>query len=349
VQVSKLALGMMFDTKSNQLLLKQALAWSVTHWDTADCYEGGESEEGLGRYFKKFPEDRARVFLVTKGDERDAKGLTKLLDQSLERLRTDRVDLYYLHSVKKTDELSDEVRAWAEAEKKRGRIKLFGFSTHANMAELLAHAAPLPWIDAIMLKFSYRLMQDAALHLAVEACGQAGKGLTVMKTLADGPIRQENEEDMRLAGHFLGRGFTPEQAMVKAVWESRWISSACLRMKNTELLTTFVAAALDRTSLSSADLERLRAHAEATREAFCAGCAHHCEPAAQGLPVSDALRCLMYTHRDGGLERARPEFLRLPQAAREALAAADLSGAEACCPHRLPVAALVREAFERLG
>ena len=347
--VSRLSLGMMFDTKSNRLLLKQALEWGVGFWDTADCYEGGESEEGLGHYFKKFPDDRARVFLATKGDERDPAALTKLLDQSLTRLGTDHVDLYYLHSVKKTSELSEEARAWAEAEKKRGRIRLFGFSTHANMAELLSHAAPLPWIDAIMFKYSYRLMQDAALQLAIEACGQAGKGLTVMKTLADGPIRREHEEDMRLAGHFLGRGFTPEQAMVKAVWENRWISSACLRMKNTELLTTFVAAALDRTSLSAADVERLHAHADATRGTFCAGCARHCEPAAGDLPVSDALRCLMYTRRDGNLERARPEFLRLPDAARDALAVADLSGAEAACPHGLPVAALVREACERLA
>jgi len=349
VQVSRLSLGTMFDTKSNQLLLKQAFTWGVTFWDTADCYEGGESEEGIGRYLKKFPGDRAQLVLATKGDDRDGPGLTKLLDQSLSRLRTDHVDLYYLHGVKKPGELSDEIRAWAEAEKKRGRIKLFGFSTHSNMAELLAHAAPLAWIDAILFKYSYRLMQDAALQLAVEACGQAGKGLSVMKTLADGPLRQENEEDMRLAGHFLARGFTPEQAMVKAVWENRWISSACLRMKNTELLTSFVAAALDRTSLSEADLHRLHAHAEATAGTFCAGCAAHCEPAAGGLPVSDALRCLMYTHRDGGLERARPEFLRLPGPARAALASADLAQAESRCPHGLPVAALVREACERLG
>lgn len=80
-----------------------------------------------------------------------------------------------------------------------------------NMAELLATAAPLAWIDAILLKYSYRLEQDAALHLAIEACGQAGKGLTVMKVLADGPIRREHEEDMRLAGHFLARGSRPSR------------------------------------------------------------------------------------------------------------------------------------------
>ena len=44
VDVSCLSLGGMFDLPSNQLVLKQALRWGVTYWDTADCYEGGKSE-----------------------------------------------------------------------------------------------------------------------------------------------------------------------------------------------------------------------------------------------------------------------------------------------------------------
>lgn len=84
--------------------------------------------------------------------------------------------------------------------------------------------------------------------------------------------------------------------MVKAVWQNRWLSSACLRMKNTELLTSFVAAALDRTTLSEANRRRLRDHSEATADTFCAGCAGLCEPAAGGLPltrlVREADRCL---------------------------------------------------------
>ncbi len=42
-QVSILGLGGMFDIPSNQLVLRQALKWGVTYWDTADCYEGGEA------------------------------------------------------------------------------------------------------------------------------------------------------------------------------------------------------------------------------------------------------------------------------------------------------------------
>ena len=66
VEVSILNLGGMFDTINNQLLLKQAMKWGVTMWDTAESYGNGLSEEGMGRFFARNPEARKEIFLVTK-------------------------------------------------------------------------------------------------------------------------------------------------------------------------------------------------------------------------------------------------------------------------------------------
>ena len=82
VDVSILSLGGMFNIASNQLMMKQALRWGVTYWDTADCYQRG-SEKGIGKYFKKYPQDRQKVFLVSKSDARDPDGMTDLLNRSL--------------------------------------------------------------------------------------------------------------------------------------------------------------------------------------------------------------------------------------------------------------------------
>ena len=48
VPVSMLSLGGIFDIESNQFVLKQALDWGVTYWDTAAGYNGGKSEGGIG-------------------------------------------------------------------------------------------------------------------------------------------------------------------------------------------------------------------------------------------------------------------------------------------------------------
>ena len=88
-RVSILSLGGMFDIPSNQLLLRQAVKWGVTYWDTADCYEGGRSERGVGKFFGKYPKPRRKIFLVKKSVARVPGGRTGLLNRSLERIKTD--------------------------------------------------------------------------------------------------------------------------------------------------------------------------------------------------------------------------------------------------------------------
>ena len=57
VNVSILSLGGMFDIATNQLLMKQAVDWGVTYWDTADCYQRG-SEKGIGKFLSRQPDAR---------------------------------------------------------------------------------------------------------------------------------------------------------------------------------------------------------------------------------------------------------------------------------------------------
>ena len=49
-----------------QIMLNSAFKWGVTHWDTANSYMGGNSERRIGRYFSKRPQNRRKIFLVTK-------------------------------------------------------------------------------------------------------------------------------------------------------------------------------------------------------------------------------------------------------------------------------------------
>ena len=100
VNVAILSMGGMFDIPNNQLMLRQAVKWGVTYWDTANSYEGGNSELGIGKYFAKYPEDRKNIFLVTKSTAWTVKGMTEHLNLSLERMRTDAVDLFFVHAIR---------------------------------------------------------------------------------------------------------------------------------------------------------------------------------------------------------------------------------------------------------
>ena len=194
VEVSSLCLGGMFDTINNQLLLKQALKWGVTYWDTAESYGNGLSEEGYGRFFGRNPEARKEIFLVTKIHHPKGGDLTERLDKSLKRLQTDHVDLFFIHAITDIDEMKPAYKDWAAEMKKAGKIKFFGFSTHTNMADCLAGAAKLDWIDAAMFTYNFRVMNDPKLKEAMNACEKAGVGMVAMKSMGGGPGAQEDRQ-----------------------------------------------------------------------------------------------------------------------------------------------------------
>ena len=351
IPVSILSLGGMFDIAKNHLMLKQALEWGVTYWDTADCYRYGiGSEKGFGKFFKRFPDTRKKVFLVTKSDRRSPRGMTKLLNRSLDRLQTDYIDLYFIHAVRGIDELDDDTRKWAEKQKAEGKIKLFGFSTHSNMENCLLEAARLGWIDGIMMTYNFRLMHSDRMRRAVDACEAAGIGLTAMKTQGGGSVMTDTETELELAGRFVKRGFTDAQARLKAVWENQQIASICSQMPNMSLLMSNISAAVDQVSLSKSESRLLQAHAVETASAYCAGCVDLCEPELDSvLPIGDVMRALMYWRSYGDLEQARNTFAQIPLETRQRILQTDFSSAEGRCPQSLAIGKLMHEAIDELA
>ncbi|HOW97605.1 MAG TPA: aldo/keto reductase [Kiritimatiellia bacterium] len=348
VHISSLCLGGIFDVPANQHILHRALQLGVTCWDTAEGYHGDRSEAGFGQFFEKQPAARRDVFLITKTDAHHPEGLSNSLKRSLEKLRTDHIDLYLIHDLRGVETLTDDVRDWAEAAKGSGRIRYFGFSTHRNMAQQLRQAAALGWLDAVLSACNFRLLQAADMQAALEQCGAAGLGVIGMKAQGGGPVPADAGSD--LAGQFLGRGFTAAQAKLKAIWENPAIASICSQMHVARNLEENSAAAMDRTALSSADRARLALFAQATCEGYCAGCERFCGPAlGSRIPISDLMRGLMYARDYGNPERARDCLRAVGPGIRDAICSTDFTLAERACPQGLPIGRLAREALELLA
>ena len=109
LRVSEICLGTM--TFGNQVdeaeaikIIEGALAGGVNFLDTADVYAEGRSEEIVGKALKK---QRHSVVLATKVANRTGPGpndiglsrehIMKAIEDSLRRLKTDHIDLYYVH------------------------------------------------------------------------------------------------------------------------------------------------------------------------------------------------------------------------------------------------------------
>ena len=351
IEVPCLSLGT--NRLDNQIILRNTLKWGVDYWDTANSYVGGNSELNIGQFFSKNPQERKSLFIVTKASSaKNVENIEKRLQTSLKRMNTKYIDLYYgVHGLSDPAQLTDELKQWVKNAKKRGLIRLFGFSTHSNMARNLTAAAKLDWIDAIMTSYNFRLMQDDKIQAALDACYKAGIGLVAMKSLGLRTGHKiETEADKKVTGHFLQQGFTEVQAAIKAVLADERISSACVGMRSITEITSNVDAVLDKKKLTQADLGILAQYARTTCSGYCAGCADVCDSALPRMScVSDIMRYLMYYNSYGQHDKARELFAEIPVRPRNKLLTTDYRLAEARCPQHLPIRKLVAEAVRKLA
>jgi predicted aldo/keto reductase-like oxidoreductase len=349
MQVSALCLGAI-DITEQQVVLHACTKWGVTHWDTAPVYTGGNSELCLGRFLSANPDIRKKLFIATKGSHaRNAKEAEERLRESLKRMNTDYVDVFYgVHGLENIAQLTDDYKTWAEDAKKKGLIRQFGFTTHKNMAQSLYTASKLGWVDAILTTYNFRLTKNAQMQKAVDACYKAGIALTAMKTQKG--VTVETDEDKKLIEHFSAKGFTEGQAKLKAVFEDERFASVSVGMESVTRVTENVAAVLDKTKLTREDKDVLERYAMETCSGYCAGCAHICDAALPQAPyVSDVMRSLMYHNNYGDKQLARQTFAAIPASVRANLLNIDYSAVEARCPQRMPIAKLMRQAVEALA
>jgi predicted aldo/keto reductase-like oxidoreductase len=357
VEVPCLALGTMFNLVDNQLILRSALKYGVTYWDTSHSYGGGNSELGIGKFLARNPDVRKDLFIVSKASR--ARTMTEVEDRlqtSLKRMNTDYIDAYFFpHGISDPAELTDELKQWAENAKKRNLIRYIGFSTHSNMAKCLDAAAKVGWIDLVMPVYNFRLFGNDEMQAAIDACHEAKIGVVAMKTAGRstrtrGASPEQAKEGQKLMEQLQQSGFSQEQAAIKLTLDDKRICSACVGMQSVPVLTANVAAVLDKTELTRADKEAFEQYVQQTCSSYCACCTEICDSAfTEPSYISEVMRYLMYYNGYGDKDRAKELFAQIPSNVRSRLLSTDYSLAEARCPQHMPIGKLMTEAVGKLA
>lgn len=127
-------IGMQKDEQESIRIVRTALDNGVNFLDNCWDYNGGVSEERMGRALRDGY--RQKAFLMTKIDGRTRKAASQQMEDSLRRLQTDRIDLLQFHEVIRD---SDPERIFAEggmeavlAAKKDGKVRYIGFTGHKS-------------------------------------------------------------------------------------------------------------------------------------------------------------------------------------------------------------------------
>jgi len=168
--------------------------------DTADAYSawapgnaGGESEEILGRFMASRG-NRERVVVATKvGKLAGLTGLSagtirKAAEDSLRRLRTDRIDLYYAHADDPATPLEETLAAF-DALVREGKVREIAASNYAasRLAEALATSDREGLARYVALQPHYNLVHRAEYEGALQAlCVREGLAVFPYYSLASG-------------------------------------------------------------------------------------------------------------------------------------------------------------------
>jgi len=165
----------------------------INYFDTAHGYWNGRSEEVYGEVLPPF---RKEVFITTKTTDRTRQGAEKELHLSLERLKTDYVDLWQIHSVTSDEDLSKifapggAIEAF-EAAKKAGKCRFIGFTGHHDPAAHLEMLRSYDKFDTILMPLhaadpSYLSFEKQVLPEAIKQ----GLGVQGMKITANSKLLQ---------------------------------------------------------------------------------------------------------------------------------------------------------------
>jgi predicted aldo/keto reductase-like oxidoreductase len=350
IPVSILSLGGI-DWTTQQNLLRMGFTMGATLWDTSDRYENGKSEIGIGQYFSKYPEDRKKVFICTKASEKsEAKQVSDAIDTSLKNMNTDYLDLFLLTEIRNgLGNLPSGLKEMVEKKKKEGKIKLFGFSSHLGNDKIVTDAVALGWVDALMITYNYILMQKDEVKKQVDACAKAGIGLIAIKSQGKGPDMVDTPQALEATKTFIEKGYTLEQAKLKAIWSDERIASICSNINNVTILKDNVAAATDNVKLTSNDFRMFKMLAEAESCNYCQGCGKCLTVMGEESRIPDVMRYMMYYSSYHERDRARNLYRELPGSVRNALATKDYSNAESACPHGLQIGKIMRKATSLLA
>lgn len=303
VEVSALGFGCMrFPTTDNmpnsgkideaqaQQMLRHAIDSGVNYIDTARHYHNGNSEPVVGRALQDGY--RERVYLATKAPvysftaEED---FDRTLDEQLERLQTDHIDFYLLHtlSLKYWNDIVLRFHLLDKLAKAKqdGKVRFVGFSFHDEAAAFHTIVDGFDGWDFCQLQLNYIDIENQAGLAGLTYAAAKGLDVIIMEPLLGGKLAAPPVQVAKA----LDSGKTPVAWALDFLWNRPEVGTVLSGMSTMQQVDDNIAYAGSAQvgMLAGADLEML-AHARTIFNTMalvpCTKCAY-CMPCPFGLDI----------------------------------------------------------------
>ncbi len=279
-------------------LIKKALDMGINHLDTAHVYLRGNSETVIGKVLKERGE-RDKVYVATKmafakdktnsifirTSDRGYPGATeenffKQLEISLERLKSDYVDILYLHSCETPKMVTDEVllNALLKA-KSQGKTRFIGVSTHRDEANVIRQAVDSKVYDVVLTAYNFLQENRNEVKNAIAYAAEKGVGIIAMKTQGGRRLQEKTEVN--------------HEAALKWVLRDENVCTAIPGMTTFEQLEMNFRV-MENLNLSKEEESYLRDAALVRGKIYCQNCRSCIESCPKHTEIPTLMRVYMY-------------------------------------------------------
>lgn len=300
-------------------LVQEAILQGITLIETGRGYFDSEKIIGAA-----MPAMRDKVVLASKTYMRSAQRAQKELEESLERLRTKKIDIYQIHYVQYPQELEQVMAKGGALEalkdaRSQGLIDFIGVTSHNP--EVLIEALKTDQFDTVQLPLS--VVEREFFDRVYPVARDRDIGIMIMKSLCGGNIKSITQALRYVLSHE--------------------VASVLIGCQSIEELKEDIEVAEHFRPLSDQERTQLFEEARNLPDKFCRRC-RYCErrcPAA--IPVSDIFRIEDYLILSATY--ARDEYRKLKKNVTDCK---ECGQCEKACPYGLPVRDYLKRAHKRL-
>jgi len=316
-------------------VVRSALERGVNYFDTSPDYSDALSERALGEAIQGHP--RGQIFVVSKfctpeghlPNDTRVKDVIAAVEASLQRLKTDYLDLVHIHACNSVDRLmAPNIHEAFDRLRDAGKVRFLGVSSHTpDLETVMRTAVDSERFDVIMVAYNFKNWPD--LTYIFRDAHERGVGVVAMKTLK-GALHS------RLADFTPSERESFAQAAFRWVLSNNHVSGLVVTMSELRQIDEYLYASGG--TFDDSDLALLEKYEERIARDYCRpGCGDCLDSCPQGLPIDDILRYQMYAENYGNEKRALEKYARLGADRQAAACASCPAPCESACPFELPI------------
>jgi len=352
------------DEKEAERIIRYGIDRGINYVDTAKVYHNGQCESILGRVLQNGY--REKVAIATKlptweiGSIKDA---DRIFDEQRKDLKTDKIDVYLIHSVQRIFRdilMNHRLADWAWKKKEAGEVDYIGFSFHDDYAFFKELVDSFDCWDMCQVQYNYVGETVQAGTQGLEYAAQKGLSMVIMEPLLGGILATPAGKMGQLFAN-KGKQFNPVDLALRWLWNRSDVSVVLSGMSSFEQVKQNLEIAERGTvgNLTTEEQEFIGTLQKAYDESQpikctkCGYCTPDC-PAGVAIPYNFEVynNYAVSLALGGGKSKDTPLFkilysVMVPE--QKADQCTECGNCELLCPQKLPIRELLAKTHKTLG